>query len=201
MKAHNVPQFYINSCNKIEYLFPKGHATAYCMMAVRVGYFKVYYPLEFYATFFTVRSEQYDIQALIEGETAIIDKIEALRIKSRTKEKLSNKEDEILKTLQVALEMVQRGYKFVNIDLNRSDATKFIVDKENKALIPPFSTIDGLGGNNAKSVVEERNKREFSSIEDLLTRTHLTGTNVNDLKRLGVLDNLPQSDQMTLFDF
>lgn len=201
MKAHNVPQFYINSCNKIEYLFPKGHATAYCMMAVRVGYFKVYYPLEFYATFFTVRSEQYDIQTLIEGETAIIDKIEALRIKSRTKEKLSNKEDEILKTLQVALEMVQRGYKFVNIDLNRSDATKFIVDKENKALIPPFSTIDGLGGNNAKSVVEERNKREFSSIEDLLTRTHLTGTNVNDLKRLGVLDNLPQSDQMTLFDF
>lgn len=202
MRSHNVPEFYINSCNKIEYLFPKGHATAYCMMAVRVGYFKVYYPLEFYATFFTVRSEQYDIEALVGGEAAVIAKIDELRAKTRIKgEKLSNKEDDILKTLQVALEMMQRGYKFTNIDLARSEATRFVVDKENKALIPPFSTIDGLGGHNAESVIEERKKREFSSIEDLLSRTHLTGTNVGDLKRLGVLKDLPESDQMSLFDF
>ena len=202
MRSHNVPEFYINSCNKIEYLFPKGHATAYCMMAVRVGYFKVYYPLEFYATFFTVRSEQYDIEALVGGEAAVIAKIDELRAKTRIKgEKLSNKEDDILKTLQVALEMMQRGYKFTNIVLERSEATRFVVDKENKALIPPFSTVDGLGGHNAESVIEERKKRPFSSVEDLLTRTHLTATNVGDLKRLGVLKDLPESDQMSLFDF
>ena len=202
MRSHNVPQFYIDSCNKIEYLFPKGHATAYCMMAVRVGYFKVYYPLEFYATFFTVRSEQYDIEALVKGESAIIAKIDELRAKNRIKgEKLSNKEDDILKTLQVALEMVQRGYKFINIDLARSEASRFVVDKENKALIPPFSTIDGLGAHNAESVITERNKRPFSSVDDLQTRTQLTGTNIGDLRRLGVLKDLPESDQMSLFDF
>ena len=202
MRTHNVPEWYINSCNKIEYLFPKGHATAYCMMAVRVGYFKVYYPLEFYATFFSVRSEQFDIDTLIKGENAIIDKIDELRSKTRIRgEKLSNKEDEILKTLQVALEMVERGYSFKNIDLSKSDAKNFVVDKENNALIPPFSTIDGLGENNARSVISEREIREFSSIEDLLTRTHLTNTNVNELKRLGVLKDLPDSDQMSLFDF
>ena len=202
MKSHNIPQFYIDSCNKIEYLFPKGHATAYCMMAVRVGYFKVYYPLEFYATFFTVRSDQYDIEALVSGETAVIDKIEELRAKNRIKgEKLSNKEDEILKTLQVALEMIQRGYKFVNISLEKSMAKNFVVDKENNALIPPFSTIDGLGEHNAESVIEEREKRPFSSIEDLLSRTHLTQTNVEKLKELGVLKDLPESDQMSLFDW
>ena len=172
------------------------------MMAVRVGYFKVYYPLEFYATFFSVRSEQFDIDTLIKGENAIIDKIDELRSKTRIRgEKLSNKEDEILKTLQVALEMVERGYSFRNIDLFKSDAKNFVVDKEHHALIPPFSTIDGLGENNARSVIDERNKREFSSIEDLLTRTHLTNTNVNELKRLGVLKDLPDSDQMSLFDF
>ena len=95
--------------------------------------------------------------------------------------------------------MMQRGYKFTNIDLARSEATRFVVDKENKALIPPFSTVDGLGGHNAESVIEERKKRSFSSVEDLLTRTHLTGTNVGDLKRLGVLKDLPESDQMDLF--
>ena len=202
MRAHNVPQFYIESCNKIEYLFPKGHATAYCMMAVRVGYFKVYYPLEFYAVFFSVRSEQFDINALVKGETAIIDKIDELRNKNRSsKEKLSNKEDETLKTLYVALEMVQRGYHFLNISLQKSDATKFVVDKENNALIPPFSTIDGLGGKNAESVILEREKRPFSSEKDLLNRTHLTQANVEKLRRLGALGNLPQSEQISLFNF
>ena len=202
MRAHNIPQFYIDSCNKIEYLFPKGHATAYCMMAVRVGYFKVYYPLEFYAVFFTVRSDQFDIQALIKGETAIIDKIEELRSKNRSRqEKLSNKEDDILKTLYVALEMVQRGYSFLNISLQKSDATNFVVDKEHNALIPPFSTIDGLGGKNAETVIIERNKRPFSSEKDLLARTHLTSTNVDKLRKLGALGDLPKDIQFSLFNF
>ena len=202
MKAKKVPDFYIESCKKIKYMFPKGHAVAYVTMAVRVGYFKIYYPLEFYATFFSVRSKQYDIQTMIKGKDAIISKIEELRMRQRvSNEKLSPKEQEQLKTLINALEMVQRGYKFSNIDLYRSDATKFVVDYETKSLIPPFITIDGLGENNAVTVVEARNEGEFFSKEDLLRRTKLTTTNVQDLADMGVLDALNESDQLSLFDF
>ena len=202
MKAKKVPDFYIDSCKKIKYMFPKGHAVAYVTMAVRVGYFKIYYPLEFYATFFSVRSKQYDIQTMIKGKDAIISKIEELRTRQRvSNEKLSPKEQEQLKTLINALEMVQRGYKFSNIDLYRSDATKFVVDYETKSLIPPFVTIDGLGENNAVTVVEARKDGEFFSKEDLLRRTKLTSTNVQDLADMGVLDSLNESDQLSLFDF
>ena len=183
-------------------MFPKGHAVAYVTMAVRVGYFKIYYPLEFYATFFTVRSKQYDIINMIKGREAIIARLEEFKLKTRNNtEKLSPKEVEQSKTLQIALEMVERGYKFANIDLYRSDATRFVIDHENKALIPPFVTIDGLGENNAITVVEERKKGKFMSKEDLLRRTRLTSTNVKDLDDMGVLSDLDETDQLSLFDF
>ena len=202
MLAHNVPSYYIDSCKKIKYMFPKGHAVAYVTMAIRVGYFKIHYPLEFYATFFSVRSKQYDIIPMIKGEEAIIARLEQLKVKEKTiGEKLSPKEEEQLKTLTIAIEMVQRGYKFANIDLYRSEATRFVVDHEHKSLIPPFITIDGLGENNAVTVIEERKKRPFTSKEDLLRRTKLTSTNVNDLSSLGVLDELSENDQLSLFDF
>ena len=199
MKAKKVPDFYIESCKKIKYMFPKGHAVAYVTMAVRVGYFKIYYPLEFYATFFSVRSKQYDIQTMIKGKDAIISKIEELRTRQRvSNEKLSPKEQEQLKTLINALEMVQRGFKFSNIDLYRSDATKFVVDYETKSLIPPFVTIDGLGENNAVTVVEARKERQFYSKTDLQRRTKLTTTNIQDLADMGVLKSLDEDDQLTL---
>ena len=199
MRAKKVPDFYIQSCNKIKYMFPKGHAVAYVTMAVRVGYFKIYYPLEFYATFFSVRSKQYDIKTMIKGKDAIITKIEELRTRQRmSNEKLSPKEQEQLKTLINALEMVQRGFKFSNIDLYRSDATKFVVDYDNKALIPPFITIDGLGENNAVTVIEARNNGEFQSRIDLKDRTQLTQTNIQDLADMGVLDGLAEDDQYRL---
>ena len=202
MIKHNVPSFYINSCKKIKYMFPKGHAVAYVTMAIRVGYFKVHYPLEFYATFFTVRSKQYDIIPMIRGEEAIINRLEQLRVKEKTiGEKLTPKEEEQYKTLQIAIEMVQRGYKFENVNLYKSDATKFVVDHENNALIPPFTTLDALGESAAASVIEERAIRPFTSKEDLLRRTKLTSTNVKDLSDMGVLDELDESDQLSLFDF
>ena len=114
-------------------------------------------------------------------------------------EKLSPKENDLIKTLSMALEMVQRGYKFENISLERSDSKNFVVDKENKALIPPFITIDGLGENNARTVIEERQKGPFHSKEELLRRTKLSSTNVEDLSKMGVLDDLDESDQLTLF--
>ena len=202
MKANKVPDWYIESCRRIKYMFPKGHAVAYVTMAVRVGYFKIYYPLEFYATFFSVRSKQYDIRTMIKGKDAIINKIEELKTKQRiSNEKLSPKEQEQLKTLINALEMVQRGYSFSNIDIYKSDASNFVVDYEHKALIPPLITIDGLGENNAITVLEARKNGEFLSRDDLLRRTKLTSTNVQDLVEMGVLDNLNESDQLSLFDF
>ena len=202
MKANKVPQYYIDSCNLIKYMFPKGHAVAYVTQAVRVGYFKIYYPLEFYATFFSVRCDQYDIEAMIKGENAIINRLDELKLKSRSKtEKLSPKETEQIKTLSMALEMVQRGYKFENISLEKSDPINFVVDKENNALIPPFITIDGLGANNAQTVEEARKDGPFHSKEELLRRTKLTSTNVEDLSRMGVLDGLDETDQLSLFDF
>lgn len=202
MKANKVPQYYIDSCNLIKYMFPKGHAVAYVTMAIRVGYFKVHYPLEYYATFFSVRSKQYDIEAMIKGRDAIINRLDELKLKSKSKtDKLSPKEADQIVTLQIALEMVQRGYKFENINLYKSDATDFVIDHENKSLIPPFVTIDGLGENNAVTVIEARKNGEFFSKEDLLRRTKLTSTNVNDLSKLGVLDGMSDTDQLLLFDF
>lgn len=201
MKVHKVPQYYIDSCNLIKYMFPKGHAVAYVTMAIRVGYFKVHYPLEYYATFFSVRSKQFDISAMIKGRDAIISRLDELKLKSKSKtDKLTPKEEDQIVTLQIALEMVQRGYKFENIDLYRSEVADFIVDHQHKALIPPFTTIDGLGENNALTLIKARKEGKFFSKEDLLRRTKLTTTNVNDLSVLGVLDGLNETDQMTLFD-
>ena len=202
MKTHNVPDFYMDSCKKIKYLFPKGHAVAYVTMAVRVGYFKVHYPLEFYATFFSKRSKQYDIIPMIKGEEAIVARLDQLKNKEKMMgEKLTPKEEEQIKTLQVALEMVERGYSFSNIDLYKSDSENFVVDHEHKCLIPPFITIDGLGENNAVTVIEARKERSFTSKEDLLRRTKLTSTNVEDLSQMGVLESLSENDQLSLFDF
>ena len=208
MIACKVPDFYIDSCKKIAYLFPRGHATAYVMMAVRVAYFKLYYPLEFYAVFFSIRSDAWDIQTMIEGEAAVDAKISALRARQGDRSNpLSNKEDSILETLFVACEMLERGYKFVNIDLYRSDSKMFVVDHEQKALIPPFVVIDGLGATAAKSIIEAREKiypegkRPFISKEDLLTRTKLNGTNMKALEAFHVLDGLGETDQISLFEF
>ena len=203
MRANGVPEFYINSCKKIKYLFPKGHAVAYVTMAIRVGYFKVYHPLEFYATFFSVRSKQYDIVPMINGKEAIISRLEELKTKSRNGrgEKLSPKEEEQNKTLEVALEMVQRGYSFGNVSLYKSDAVNFVVDHENNRLIPPFITLDNLGESAAQSVIEAREQGKFTSKQDLLRRTKLSSTNVNDLDKLGVLVELEDTDQLSLFDF
>ena len=201
MRANKIPQFYIDSCNLIKYMFPKGHAVAYVTMAVRVGYFKLYYPLEYYATFFTLRCDAYDIAVMIKGREKIIDRLEELKVKSRSREKLTVKEDAQMRTLEVALEMVQRGFTFSNIDLQKSDATNFIIDYDNKALIPPFITIDGLGENNAITVIEARKDGPFLSKEDLLRRTKLTSTNVEVLSSMGVLDDLSETDQLSLFDF
>ena len=202
MAAKGVPPYYIDSCKKIAYLFPRAHATAYVMMACRVGYFKIYYPLEFYAVYFSVRSDDWDIKTMIAGENAIINKLEEFKRRSLNRDHpLDNKEKNIESTLFIALEMVQRGYQFVNIDLYRSDATMFVCDHERKALIPPFKVIDGLGDAASSTVIEARKEGKFLSKEDLLRRTKLSKTHVETLTKMGVLDGLGETNQMSLFEF
>lgn len=209
MRAHGVPEFYIDSCNKIKYLFPRGHAVAYVTMAVRVAYFKLYYPLEFYAVFFSVRSDDWDIPTMIAGEEAVIARIKEWgpRLKDRDNP-LSTKEQNQYKTLLVALEMLERGYKFLNIQLYRSDYKMFVVDHEHKGLIPPFSVIDGLGQNVGKTICEAREeknewgeKKKFISKQDLLQRTRLSNTLLKKLDDLGVLEGLSETNQVSLFEF
>ena len=201
MTAHDIPRYYIDSCNKIKYLFPKGHACAYVMMALRVGYYKVYYPLEYYATFFTLRCDQYDIESMVGGIDAIHDKLMFFKQKRDNKEKLSPKEEEQEKTLIVALEMTERGFIFRNISVEESDGSNFKVDHEHNALIPPFSVLDGLGDKAAQTIITARNEKPFISKDDLQKRGKLSANSIKLLTQLGVLDNLQDTDQLSLFDF
>lgn len=197
---HNIPDYYIESANKCKYLFPKAHAVAYVTMAVRIAWYKVYKPLAYYACFFSTRSKQYDINAMIGGTSAIISKLE--EIKNKKAQRLqSPKDEEIEKTLHIALEMAERGYHVSNIDLYKSDYKFFKVDEENNCIIPPFVVIDGLGEGPALSIITEREKKKFVSQQDLLTRTSLNNTNFETLKKLHVFDDLPEEDQVRLFDF
>lgn len=204
LKQHNVPDFYIESCNKIKYLFPKAHATAYVTMAVRVAYFKLYYPLEFYSSFYSVRSEKYDWETMYKGPQAILEKLKEIDEEKRTNvNKNQKKYDEIKRTLEVCLEMYDRGIKFSNIDIYKSDSKVFKIDKENKLIIPAFKVIDSLGESVGDSIVEARKEKQFISIEDFEKRCKINSTQINLFKRLGIFKDLPEKEreQVSLFDF
>ncbi len=194
MKKHDVPDWYIESCLKIKYMFPKAHAAAYVLMAVRIAYFKVYYPILFYASYFTVRADDFDLDTMIKGSSAIRAKIEEIYAKGM---EASPKEKNLVVVLELALEMCERGFSFQKVDLYRSQATEFIVDGD--TLIPPFSALDGVGVNAAKNIVKAREEGEFLSKEDLQERSRATKTVIEHLERHGCLDGLPDSNQLSLF--
>lgn len=203
MKECNVEDYYIESCRKIKYMFPKAHAVAYVMMAVRIAWFKVHKPIYYYAMFFSLRCDAYDITCMIQGEASIRERMRQItsRINNpETKRDVTKKEFDVLTCLEVALEMVLRGYRFDNIDIMKSDATRFLPDKENpKVLIPPFTSIDGLGDNVAHSIVKAREKGPFLSKQDVSMRTQLNGTSIKKLDELQVLKHLQDENQMSLF--
>lgn len=192
-----VPDYYIESANKCKYLFPKAHAIAYVTMAVRIAWFKVHKPLAYYACFFSTRAKQFDLHAMIGGIESILKTLEEIKNKKANRIQ-TPKDDEIEKTLHIALEMYERGYEIHNIDLYKSQATKFVVDEENNAIIAPFTVIDGLGDGPAQSVIDAR-IRPFVSQEDLAFRTKLNTQNIENLRKLGVLKELPEEDQIRLF--
>jgi DNA polymerase-3 subunit alpha (Gram-positive type) len=194
MKNHGVPDWYIESCKKIKYMFPKAHAAAYVLMAVRIAYFKVHHPALFYASYFTVRADDFDIEIMTRGSSAIRAKIEEIQGKGLD---ASPKEKSLLTVLELALEMCERGLSFQKVDLYRSQAVEFIVDGD--SLIPPFNAIAGLGTNAALNIVRAREDGEFLSKEDLQQRCRLSKTVVEDLDRHGCLEDMPESNQLSLF--
>lgn len=194
MKRCKVPQWYIDSCLKIQYMFPKAHAAAYVISAVRTAYFKLYHPIEYYATYFSVRGEDFDIELFCQGYEAIYRKIEEIEQKGF---QALPKERNMLPILEMALEMTARGFRFKNIDLYRSDATRFIVDGD--ALIPPFSALAGIGDNAARNIAAAKEQGEFLSIEDFQQKSKATKTVVELLNNLGCFIGLPESNQLSLF--
>ena len=201
MEKHGVPKWYIDSCKKIKYMFPKAHAVAYCIMAVRVAWFKVYYPEYYYVSYFTLRCDAYELETMLKDADAIYARMKEIQNKMNSKESVvSKKEKDIFNTIEVCYEMVSRGYRLINIDLYRSLATEFRVNPDNNhEIIPPFTVIDGLGANVAISIVEARDKMPFLSKEDLSDRTQLSTTLIKKLEDLHVLDDLDDSNQMSLF--
>ena len=194
MEKAGIVDWYIDSCQKIQYMFPKAHACAYVMSAIRIAWFKVYQPINYYATYFSIRATDFDIETMIKGYDAIYKRIIDLENKGF---EISNKETNILDSLRIALEATARGIKFGDISIENSDATRFkIIDG---VLIPPFRTIDGLGDTVAHAIVEEREKRYFLSIEDLQKRAKVSQTLIDKLKEMHILDHLPDSSQLSLF--
>ena len=194
MSDAGIVDWSINSCEKIQYMFPKAHACAYVMSAIRIAWFKVYQPLNYYATYFSIRVTDFDIETMIKGYDAIYKKIVDLENKGY---EISNKEAGILDSLKIALEASARKIKFGEISLDNSDSQNFkIIDG---VLIPPFRTIDGLGDTVAKAIVEEREKKYFLSIEDLQKRAKISQTLIEKMRDMHILDNLPESSQLTLF--
>ncbi len=197
MRAANVPEWYIDSCKKIKYMFPKAHAVAYVTMAFRIAWFKVHYPEAFYAAYFTVRADDFDTSIMANGiETAR----EALADINRRKKEgtAAPKEDNLIPILEICIEMYSRGIGFIGVDLYKSHATRFEITP--KGLRPPLNALPGLGENAAVAIMEEREKGEFRNIEELRLRTGATKSILEILESSGCFEGMPESTQVSLFE-
>ena len=197
MRANNVPDWYIESLAKIGYLFPKAHAVAYVMMAFRIAWFKVHHPLAFYATYFSIRAKALDATCMCRGMEVCQRKMREIEAKEKDAAAV---EEDMLVTLEVCYEFYLRGFTFENIDLYRSHATKFIMNPEKNSLLPPFTSIPGLGESAAFSIMENREGRHFISQEELLAACpKVSKTHVEQLREAGALGTMPETSQISLF--
>ena len=195
MRESGIEDWFIDSCKKIKYMFPKAHAAAYVISAFRIAWFKVHHPIWYYAAFFSIRCDDFDIETMIMGYESIKNKIQEIEAKGHD---ATNKESNVKDVLAIALEATARNITFAPFDINKSDATKFVI-LDDHTLLPPFSTIDGLGDTVAKTIVEEREKRPFLSIEDLQKRGKVSSTLIEKMRGMGLLNNMNESVQLTLF--
>lgn len=196
MREHNVPEWYIDSCMKIKYMFPKAHAAAYMIATLRLGWYKVHKAVEYYAAYFTVRSENLDGAIAMQGHQAVRDKMNNIKQKQSVHEATAKDEAEF-QTLQIVNEMMARKIKFLPVDIYKSEAKMFKVEDGKIRL--PFSSLPGVGGAAADSLAETGKHTEYLSIEDMQIKTKVTKAVIETLKDVGVLKDLPESSQMSLF--
>ena len=196
MKEHDVPDWYIDSCMKIKYMFPKAHAAAYVMMAYRIAYCKVNYPLAYYAAYFGIRADAFSYEIMCQGKETL--NYYYREYKSR-QDHLSKKEQDTMKDMKIVQEMYARGLEFTPIDIYRAKATKFrIIDGK---LMPPLSSIDGMGDKAAEAVEQASRDGKYLSKDDFRQRTKASKTVIDKMADLGLLSDLPESNQLSLFDF
>lgn len=192
MKSAGVPQWYIESCKKIKYMFPKAHAAAYVMMAFRIAWFKVYHPQAFYATYFTVRADEFDADIISRGRERVSMAIKELGQKGN---EATQKEKNMLTILEVANEMYARGIRCLPVNLYNSDATRFIITDE--GILPPLTALQGLGASAAKNIVNAREKGKFLSVDDIKIRAGISKSVIEILEKHGCLDGMHQSNQVS----
>ena len=194
MRNHNVPQWYIDSCMKIKYMFPKAHAAAYMISTLRLGWYKVYYPTEYYAAYFTVRGEDFDGLTVMKGRDAVKRKMAEIMAKGK---EASAKENAAYATFQIVNEMLARGIEVLPVDLYKSDSYKYVV--ENGKIRLPFCSLAGVGESAARSLQDSRKDGEYLSIDDVQMRSRVTKAVIETLQDAGILNDLPQSNQMSFF--
>ncbi|MBP1737639.1 MAG: polC [Oscillospiraceae bacterium] len=202
MKALGVPDWYIDSCKKIKYLFPKAHAVAYVMMAFRIAWFKVHKPLAFYAAYFSIRAKAFDEKFMCRGMEVVKGKMREIQAKKNSKdraERPSAVEEDMLVTLEVCYEFYLRGFHFEAMDIFRSHATRFLVDEEKGTLLPPLISVAGLGESVAQTAMENRSRGGFVSIDEVASACKLSKSHVELLKDAGAFGNMPENSQISLF--
>jgi len=193
LKQHGVPDWYIDSCKKIGYMFPKAHAVAYVTMAFRIAWFKVHMPDAFYAAYFSVRADSFDAEHMIHGDDVVTEKIRQIN----SNKEATPKEKDMVTVLEVCHEMYMRGLKFVPIDIYKSDATRFLITDE--GILPPLNALSGLGDNAAAAICRAREEGEFATHDDLRIRAGVPKSVVETLDASGVISSIPKSSQLSLF--
>ena len=195
MAEHNVPEWFVDSCKKIKYMFPKGHAAAYVMMSLRVAWYKVYQPKAYYTAYYTVRADEFDASVMCGSLEAVQEQIN--RIQQMGKEATA-KDGNVMIILELVREMLCRGIAFDPIDLYESDATRFLMT--DTGIRPPLNAIPGLGSNAAQAIVQAREEGRFLSIEDLKKRGKVSSSVLESMKQFRILDGMNQTNQISLFD-
>lgn len=194
MRKHNVPEWYIESCKKIKYMFPKAHAVAYVMMAYKIAYYKVYYPKEFYATYFTIKANIFNYDIMCKGKQKVKETLKEftnLTVATQT-------EKDTITVLEVVNEMLERGITFLPIDLYKSHSIKFTIEDE--GIRPPFAAIPNFGNINAENIIKARKDGKFSSVDNLITRAKLGKVGIELLDKCECVKGMPKSSQVSLFD-
>jgi len=192
MRAHNIPEWYIWSCGQIKYMFPKAHATAYVLMAIRIAWFKVHKPIYYYCAYFSKRASVFEMETMIKGPDAIRKRLEDIEQKGFDAEP---KEKNLVTILEIALEMTERGFHFQNYNLEQSNAIDFKISEDEMSLIPPFTAMDGLGENVNLQMVAAREVEPFTTVKDVQKRGKVSKSLIEKFQLLNVFGEMPLGDE------